>query len=88
MRHGLLLLLRFLQTTEDSLRTAFSKFGEVTDCFIPKDRETGKLKGFAFVSFANKRGADDAVKELDGSDWCSLKSFSWLCSAAILMAAM
>ena len=54
------------QTHEDDIRDAFEKFGRVTDVFIPKDRETGKPKGFAFVTLSDKRDADDAVAGLDG----------------------
>ena len=54
------------QTDDRSLKDTFSKFGNVSDCFIPKDRETGKAKGFGFVTFEDKRDADEAVAELNG----------------------
>ena len=54
------------QTVDDDLRAAFEKYGKVTDCFIPKDRETGKPKGFGFVTLTDKRDADDAVDALNG----------------------
>ena len=37
--------------TEDSLSNFFSKYGVVTDVKIPRDRHSGKSKGFAFVEF-------------------------------------
>uniref|UniRef100_A0A0D3KA22 RRM domain-containing protein n=1 Tax=Emiliania huxleyi (strain CCMP1516) TaxID=280463 RepID=A0A0D3KA22_EMIH1 len=55
--------------TEDEIRAAFSKFGTVTDCFMPKDRETGEPRGFAFVTFEETRDADDAMAALDGKDF-------------------
>ena len=38
------------ETTEDTLRTAFSAFGSVTDVHLPTDRETGRPRGFAFIT--------------------------------------
>ena len=55
-----------LQMHEDDLNSEFSKFGKVQDVFIPKDRETGNAKGFAFVTMTEKRDADDAVAGMDG----------------------
>ena len=55
-------------TTEDILKECFSKFGEVTQLRLIRDRETGKSKGFAFVTFNNIEDADKAKLELDGSD--------------------
>ena len=36
--------------TSDSLRTAFAECGEVTDLKVVTDRETGRARGFAFVT--------------------------------------
>ena len=52
---------------EPDLRDFFSSFGEITEVFIPKDRETGKGRGFAFVTFANQAQAQEAVKS-NGTD--------------------
>ena len=51
--------------TADSLREMFSPYGEVTDAFIPTDRETGRSRGFGFVTFANEADAEKAL-EKDG----------------------
>jgi cold-inducible RNA-binding protein len=58
-------------TTDDTLRTTFSEFGEVTDSIIMRDRETGRARGFGFVTFASEEQANAAVdalneQELDG----------------------
>ena len=37
--------------TEDEIRTHFSTAGNVSNVFVPIDRETGKKRGFAFVEF-------------------------------------
>jgi len=42
------------QTVEDSVRKVFEIYGDVHDCFLPTDRETGQARGFAFVSMNAK----------------------------------
>ena len=37
-------------TTEDTVRNFFAGHGEVKDCFLPTDRESGRVRGFAFVT--------------------------------------
>jgi cold-inducible RNA-binding protein len=49
-------------STEDSLREAFSKFGPVESVKIVTDRDTGKSRGFGFVEYAD---ADDAKEAMD-----------------------
>lgn len=39
-------------TEEDAVRNLFQQYGEVTDCFLPKDRDSGRPRGFAFVTMA------------------------------------
>ncbi|KAG2072274.1 RNA-binding domain-containing protein [Suillus decipiens] len=58
-------------TTDDSLRQAFGDFGNVTDAIVMKDRETGRSRGFGFVTFSAGEEADAAIsgmneQELDG----------------------
>lgn len=56
-------------TTEDSLREAFSANGrEVASVSIIMDRETGRSRGFAFVEMATPEGAQQALQELEGAD--------------------
>lgn len=55
-------------TTQDSLEQAFSEFGQVTFVKLITDRETGRSKGFGFISFADKASADAAVEGLNGQD--------------------
>lgn len=55
-------------TTDESLREAFEKFGEVTDAVIITDRETGRSRGFGFVTFQNNDDAESAVKAMDGTE--------------------
>ncbi|KAK7539719.1 eukaryotic translation initiation factor-like protein 3 subunit G [Phyllosticta citribraziliensis] len=53
-------------TEEQDLRDIFSRFGHVTRVFLAKDRETGRAKGFAFVSFADRDDAKTACEKVDG----------------------
>ena len=54
-------------TTEDTLRNAFSQDGRaVKDVAIISDRETGRPRGFAFVEMGSKSDADAAINALDG----------------------
>jgi cold-inducible RNA-binding protein len=56
-------------TTEDSLRMAFSENGRtVREVAIPNDRETGRPRGFAFVTMGSDDDAKAAIAALDGKD--------------------
>lgn len=54
-------------STEESVRSFFEKYGTVTDCFLPSDRDTGKPRGFAFVTMP-AADAQTAVRMADGGD--------------------
>eukprot|EP00565_Helicotheca_tamesis_P002227 CAMPEP_0185735830 /NCGR_PEP_ID=MMETSP1171-20130828/26265_1 /TAXON_ID=374046 /ORGANISM="Helicotheca tamensis, Strain CCMP826" /LENGTH=217 /DNA_ID=CAMNT_0028406263 /DNA_START=21 /DNA_END=670 /DNA_ORIENTATION=+ len=51
-------------TDETGLRGLFEKYGPVSDCFLPSDRETGRPRGFAFVTMPS----DDAKKAMEATD--------------------
>ncbi|CAI9097671.1 OLC1v1034141C1 [Oldenlandia corymbosa var. corymbosa] len=53
-------------TTDKVLSEAFSQYGQVVNAEIPKDRVTGRSKGFGFVTYASEDEAENAIKELDG----------------------
>lgn len=53
-------------TTEDGLREAFGRFGETSDVKVVLDRDSGRSRGFGFVSFADPAAAAQAMKEMDG----------------------
>lgn len=55
------------QTSPESLSAAFGAFGKVTDVKIIKDRETGRSKGFGFVTFENDAEAKASLT-LNGTD--------------------
>lgn len=55
-------------TDENSLREAFSRYGEVLDARIIMDRETGRSRGFGFITFNSVEEASSAIQALDGQD--------------------
>lgn len=55
-------------TTETALRDTFGQFGSVTDVYIANDRETGRPRGFAFVTFSTDAEAKVAAEKLNGID--------------------
>jgi RNA recognition motif-containing protein len=54
-------------TSDEGLMEAFAKFGEVTEAKVITDRESGRSRGFGFVSFTEGADADAAMAEMDGS---------------------
>lgn len=55
-------------TDENGLREAFEQYGEVVDCKIITDRDTGRSRGFGFVTFNEGNDADNAIAEMNGSE--------------------
>lgn len=56
------------KTTEAVLRDTFGQFGSITDVYIANDRETGRPRGFAFVTFATEEESKLATEKLNGFD--------------------
>ncbi|XP_058184852.1 glycine-rich RNA-binding protein 3, mitochondrial-like [Rhododendron vialii] len=56
-------------TDEMSLRETFAQYGEVVEARIVTDRETGRSRGFAFVSYTSSDEASGAIQALDGKDF-------------------
>lgn len=54
-------------TDEGALQAAFSRFGEVSDVKVVTDRETGRSRGFGFVTMADANATRDAIAQMDGS---------------------
>eukprot|EP00573_Skeletonema_grethae_P000691 CAMPEP_0201686992 /NCGR_PEP_ID=MMETSP0578-20130828/1228_1 /ASSEMBLY_ACC=CAM_ASM_000663 /TAXON_ID=267565 /ORGANISM="Skeletonema grethea, Strain CCMP 1804" /LENGTH=254 /DNA_ID=CAMNT_0048171105 /DNA_START=49 /DNA_END=809 /DNA_ORIENTATION=+ len=54
-------------TNEDQVRDLFEKYGAVSDCFLPSDRESGRPRGFAFVTMPAKE-AEEACDKVNGME--------------------
>lgn len=53
--------------SQDSLRDAFTRFGEITDVHLVSDRETGQSRGFGFVTMGSASAATQAIAEMNGA---------------------
>jgi len=56
-------------TETDGLRSKFEQFGAVEDAIVIRDRETGRSRGFGFVTYSSDEGANAAIAALDGQDF-------------------
>jgi len=55
-------------TDDSSLRAAFEQFGEVAEAKVITDRETGRSRGFGFVTLGTDEEAQAACAAMDGSE--------------------
>jgi cold-inducible RNA-binding protein len=55
------------KTTDDGLRAAFEKFGEIAEAKVIFDRETARSRGFGFVTFVNDEAAEQAINAMNGT---------------------
>ena len=56
------------ETTENDLNDLFAEYGKVTDVAILNDRETGRSRGFGFVTFTDATAANAAIVALNGKE--------------------
>ena len=56
-------------TTEESLKNLFSQYGEVESVKIITDRETGRAKGFGFITMNDDAAAQNAIDELNEKEF-------------------
>src|ERR687885_3033062 len=57
------------EVTEEDLTEIFAEYGSVKRVQLPKDRETGRLRGFAFVEMGTDAEETAAIEALDGAEW-------------------
>lgn len=67
-------------TDDASLRAAFQPFGNVSDAVVIKDRDTGRSRGFGFVSFSDDASGNAALQAMNGA---TLDGRSIRCDAAV-----
>ena len=53
-------------TTDDGLRQAFASYGEITEAKVITDRDTGRSRGFGFVTFDQDEDAKTAISKMNG----------------------
>lgn len=57
------------QATQEDLSEVFTDYGKVKRVQLPTDRETGRMRGFAFVDMEDEAQEDAAIEALDGAEW-------------------
>ncbi|MCG6135843.1 MULTISPECIES: RNA recognition motif domain-containing protein [Nostocaceae] len=57
------------EVTQDALTSVFAEYGSVRRVQIPTDRETGRVRGFAFVEMGTETEETAAIDALDGAEW-------------------
>lgn len=57
------------QATEQEVREVFGEYGTVSRVSLPMDRDTGRMRGFAFIEMSDDAQEDKAIAELDGANW-------------------
>jgi RNA recognition motif-containing protein len=54
-------------TTDESLQKAFEPYGEISEAKVITDRDTGRSRGFGFVTFAQDEDAKTAISKMHGT---------------------
>ena len=54
---------------KEDLSEVFNDYGTVERVYVPKDRETGRARGFAFVELKSEANEAKAIQILDGAEW-------------------
>ncbi len=55
--------------TQEDLTEVFAEYGKVKRVHLPTDRETGRMRGFAFVELESDEEETSAIESLDGAEW-------------------
>ena len=55
-------------TDSASLQAAFERFGAIEEATVISDRETGRSRGFGFVTFTDEGPTQQAISELNGTE--------------------
>lgn len=56
-----------LGQTDDGLHRAFASYGKITEATVITDRDTGRSRGFGFVTFSQEDDAKTAISKMDGT---------------------
>jgi len=55
-------------TDDGGLKDAFTQFGEITEAKVITDRDTGRSRGFGFVTMADEGSAQKAIEAMNGTE--------------------
>ncbi|ERN39879.1 RNA-binding protein (RRM domain protein) [Rubidibacter lacunae KORDI 51-2] len=55
--------------SEQDITDVFAEYGQVRRVHLPTDRDTGRMRGFAFVDMETLAQEDAAIDALDGAEW-------------------
>ena len=53
---------------QEDVSELFAPYGEVINCFLPLERDTGRKRGFAFVELADEESESRAIDGLQGAE--------------------
>jgi RNA recognition motif-containing protein len=56
-------------TTTETLLAHFEQYGEITDAVVITDRDTGRSRGFGFVTFGESSAGNEAIEKSNGLDF-------------------
>ena len=56
-------------STDQTIEALFSNYGQVDEVVIITDRETGRSRGFAFVTMADDAAAREAIEAINGQEF-------------------
>ncbi|MGK7906618.1 MAG: RNA recognition motif domain-containing protein [Synechococcus sp.] len=57
------------RATQEDITEVFAEYGTVKQVKVPTDRETGRVRGFAFVEMSSDGEEEKAIEDLDGAEW-------------------
>ncbi|CAG8589545.1 10949_t:CDS:2 [Paraglomus brasilianum] len=56
-------------TNDSDLRSKFEEYGQVEDAVVIRDRETGRSRGFGFVTYSTNEEAENAINGMNDQDF-------------------
>lgn len=57
------------EVSEDDIKQVFAEYGSVKRVHLPTDRDTGRVRGFAFVEMDSETEENSAISDLNGAEW-------------------